>query len=181
MFRPTVSRTKSDSGSEPRSHLEIVPWNIRVLRYHPGENRRRARPTESLSLRESQLRWSRASIAHNVNSPPLGICRDIFFPSAAVPSTPNLSFIRVHTHSGPVPVRPSKTNQAWTKSPGSDKSHARRDSLSKIILQGILEGGRCCGQQRKCWMDNIKGVDVSAHARTAHKGLLQEGLEEDLC
>ena len=165
MSCPTVSRTKSNSGSEPRSHLEIVPWNIRVL----------------VPSRESQLRWSRASIAYNVNSPPLGICRDIFFSSAAVPRTPNFSFIRVHTHSGPVPVRPSKANQAWTKSPGSDKSHARRDSLSKIILQGILEGGRCCGQQRKCWMDNIKGVDVSAHARTAHKGLLQEGLEEDLC
>ena len=29
-------------------------------------------------------------------------------------------------------------------------------SLSKTILQGTLDGGRCCGQQRKCWMDNIK-------------------------
>ena len=24
-------------------------------------------------------------------------------------------------------------------------------------------------------------VDISTHARTAHKGLLQKGLEEDLC
>ena len=30
------------------------------------------------------------------------------------------------------------------------------NSLSKTILQGILEGGRCHGWQRKCWMDNSK-------------------------
>ena len=29
-------------------------------------------------------------------------------------------------------------------------------SKSKTILQGTLEGGRRCGQQRKCWMANIK-------------------------
>ena len=33
---------------------------------------------------------------------------------------------------------------------------ARHDSLSKTILQGTLLGGRRCGRQRKCWMDNIK-------------------------
>ena len=32
----------------------------------------------------------------------------------------------------------------------------RHDSLSKTILQAILEGGRRRGRQRKCWMDNIK-------------------------
>ena len=32
----------------------------------------------------------------------------------------------------------------------------RHDSLSKNILQGTLEGERRCGQQRKCWMDNVK-------------------------
>ena len=32
----------------------------------------------------------------------------------------------------------------------------RHDSLSKTVLQGILEGGRHPGQQRKYWMDNIK-------------------------
>ena len=32
----------------------------------------------------------------------------------------------------------------------------RHDSLSKTILQGTLEGGRRRGQQRQCWMDNIK-------------------------
>ena len=32
----------------------------------------------------------------------------------------------------------------------------RHDSLSKTILQGTLEGGRCIGLQRKCWMNNIK-------------------------
>ena len=30
------------------------------------------------------------------------------------------------------------------------------DSLSTTVLQGTLEVGRCCGRQRKCWMDNIK-------------------------
>ena len=30
--------------------------------------------------------------------------------------------------------------------------------LSKIILQGTPGGGRCCGWQRKCWTDNIKGL-----------------------
>ena len=29
-------------------------------------------------------------------------------------------------------------------------------SLSKTILRGTLEGGRCCGRQRKCRMDTIK-------------------------
>ena len=32
----------------------------------------------------------------------------------------------------------------------------RRNSLSKTILQGTLEGGRRRGRQRKCCMDNIK-------------------------
>ena len=57
----------------------------------------------------------------------------------------------------------------------------RHDSLSKTILQGTLEVGRRCVQQRKCWMDNIKRVDIPAYARTAHNGLLLKGLEEDLC
>ena len=30
------------------------------------------------------------------------------------------------------------------------------DSLFKTILQGTFGGGRRCGRQRKCWMDNIK-------------------------
>ena len=30
------------------------------------------------------------------------------------------------------------------------------DSLSKTIRQGTLEVGLHCGQQRKCWMDNVK-------------------------
>ena len=32
----------------------------------------------------------------------------------------------------------------------------RHDSLFKTILQGTLEGGRRCGWQRKCWMENNK-------------------------
>ena len=31
-----------------------------------------------------------------------------------------------------------------------------RDSLSKALLRGTLEGEQCCGWQRKCWMDNTK-------------------------
>ena len=30
------------------------------------------------------------------------------------------------------------------------------DSLSRTILQGTVEGRQGCGQQRKCWMDDIK-------------------------
>ena len=30
------------------------------------------------------------------------------------------------------------------------------ESLSKIILQDTLGGGRCRGRQKKCWMDNVK-------------------------
>ena len=37
------------------------------------------------------------------------------------------------------------------------------DSLSKTILRGTLMSGQPNGQQRKCWMDNIK-VDIPAHA-----------------
>ena len=32
----------------------------------------------------------------------------------------------------------------------------RHDILSKIILQGTLEGGQRRGRQRICWMDDIK-------------------------
>ena len=46
-------------------------------------------------------------------------------------------------------------------------------------VKGTLEGERQHGQQKKCWMDNIR-VDVPAHARTAHKGLWQKRPEEDL-
>ena len=42
------------------------------------------------------------------------------------------------------------------------------NSLSKTIHQGTLEGERQRG-------------DIPVHARTAHEGLLQKALEEDLC
>ena len=54
-----------------------------------------------------------------------------------------------------VPQKPllataKKWKLAWFK-------HATcHNNLSKTILWDTLEGGRCCGQQRKCWMDNIK-------------------------
>ncbi|XP_071488121.1 uncharacterized protein [Diadema antillarum] len=32
----------------------------------------------------------------------------------------------------------------------------RHDCLSKTVMQGTVEGGRCRGQQRKSWLDNAK-------------------------
>ena len=32
----------------------------------------------------------------------------------------------------------------------------RHESFSKANLQGTLESGRRCGQQRKCWTNNVK-------------------------
>ena len=58
----------------------------------------------------------------------------------------------------------------------------RHESLSRSILQDTLEGGRRRGRQRKSWMVNIREwTDIPANTRTAHNGLLQKGLEEDLC
>ena len=54
------------------------------------------------------------------------------------------------------------------------------DSLSRVILQGIVEGGQCPSCQRKCWMDNIKEWTSRSHARAALNGPLQKRLEEDL-
>ena len=45
------------------------------------------------------------------------------------------------------------------------------DSLSKTVLQGAKE--MLDGQHQR--------VDVPAHGGSAHKGLLQNRLEEDLC
>ena len=68
-------------------------------------------------------------------------------------------------------VRHGKPFLANTKERTETRGYAaRRDSLSKTILQGTLDGGRRRGRQRKCWMDN-DGVNVPAHARTAHDGL----------
>ena len=39
---------------------------------------------------------------------------------------------------------------------GEVEGSTRDDSLPKTILQGIMEGGRRRGRQRKRWMDNIK-------------------------
>ena len=58
----------------------------------------------------------------------------------------------------------------------------RHGSVWKTILQDTLEGGRRRGWQGKSWMVNIKEwTDIPANTRTAHNGLLQKGLEEDLC
>ena len=50
----------------------------------------------------------------------------------------------------PLPATVKRRKLAWF---GHVTSH---DSLSKTILQSILEGGRRRGRQRKYWMNNIK-------------------------
>ena len=65
------------------------------------------------------------------------------------------------------------------------------ESLSKTILQGTLEGmgdtGIGCttsmilASEEKATTPQHHRVDIPANARTAHNGLLQEILEEDLC
>ena len=62
----------------------------------------------------------------------------------------------------------------------------RHDSLFKTILQGTLEGGGGgCGARpwsaEKMPDEQHQKVDTAAHARSAHKGLLQKRLKEDLC
>ena len=52
----------------------------------------------------------------------------------------------------------------------------RHDSFFKTILQVTLEGGQSRGRQKK-----KRGLDISAHARTAHNDLPQKRPEEDLC
>ena len=51
---------------------------------------------------------------------------------------------------GPLLATVKRWKRAWF---GHFTHH---DNRSKTILQGTLEGGQCHGQQRKCWMDNIK-------------------------
>ena len=58
----------------------------------------------------------------------------------------------------------------------------RHDSLSKTSLQDTLEVGRRRGRQSKLMLDGQRQrVDIPAHAGTAHYGLLEKRLEEDLC
>ena len=46
------------------------------------------------------------------------------------------------------------------------------NSLSKPILQGILEGRQRHGWQMKCWMDNIKDCSQGLSAERAGRGSL---------
>ena len=55
------------------------------------------------------------------------------------------------------------------------------NSLSKMILQGTLEGGQCHGQQRRCWMDNIKKWTSLPMPELLSKASRRKRLEEDLC
>ena len=70
-----------------------------------------------------------------------------------------------------------------TKGTGRIRVSPRRDSLSKIILQGtLLEGGRSTLWLAEEMLDGQRErVDFTAQTRAAHKGLLQKGLEENLC
>ena len=64
----------------------------------------------------------------------------------------------------------------------ADLGHVtRHDSLCKSILRSTLEGGRCQGLAEEVLDGQHQRVDIPAHARTAHKGILQKILEEDLC
>ena len=56
----------------------------------------------------------------------------------------------------------------------------RHDSLSKIIVQGISEGGRRRDRQKKCWMDNVKEW-TSLLCQTCSQRPPRKRLEENLC
>ena len=57
----------------------------------------------------------------------------------------------------------------------------RHNSLSKFIHKSILDGVATPWSVEEMWNGQNQRVDVRAHARAAHKGLLQKRLEEDLC
>ena len=70
------------------------------------------------------------------------------------------------------------TGRVWSIA-WKDRYGGRGDRLGFPWVRATLDSGWCRGWQRKWWMDNIT-VDIPASARTAHKGLLQKRLEEDL-
>ena len=84
--------------------------------------------------------------------------------------------------------RVGKQNQLPCRSTGTSSGNCQEmetarfghathhNSLDKTILQGTLEGGRCCGRQRKCWMDNIKEWTSLLTKITG-----ENRLEEDFC
>ena len=55
------------------------------------------------------------------------------------------------------------------------------DSLSTPILRGILEDGRCRGQRRKRWMDNVKEWTSLSMPELLTRASCGKRLEEDLC
>ena len=55
------------------------------------------------------------------------------------------------------------------------------DSLSKSILQDTFRGWAMPWLAEEMLDGQHQTVDISAHARTAHEGLLQKRLEKDLC
>ena len=57
----------------------------------------------------------------------------------------------------------------------------RHDSLSQTILQGTLDGGRRCGRQRKCLVENIKGWTSLLMPELLTRASCRKRLEEDLC
>ena len=57
----------------------------------------------------------------------------------------------------------------------------RHHSLSKTILQSSVRGWATPWSAEKMLDGLQQGVDIPAHFRTAHKGLVQKRLKEDLC
>ena len=59
---------------------------------------------------------------------------------------------------------------------------ARHGNLSRIILEGTLEGGRRYSRQRKRWMDNIKEwTSLSMPELLTTAPCRKKRLEGDLC
>ena len=57
----------------------------------------------------------------------------------------------------------------------------RLDSLSKTLLQDVLEGGQHRGRQRKCWMDNVKEWTNLPMPELLTMAFHRKGWKEDLC
>ena len=65
--------------------------------------------------------------------------------------------------------REMETRTVWA-------GHDNHDSLSKAMLQGTLEGGRCHGWQKKLLDGQHWRVDIPAPAGTVDDGLPQKRL-----
>ena len=64
---------------------------------------------------------------------------------------------------------------------GSGMSHAPTASPKPSVRAPWSVVGRRRGRRGKCWMDNIKRLDIPYRAGTGHNCLLQKRLDGDLC